>query len=57
MIEKCKDLLQDMKTRLQELISRYNDSGNGSDMVMFDYDMHGGHDVEEKECIYRWYNG
>ena len=37
-VEKAKEVLQDMKTRLRDIIKRYNSSGNGSDMVIYEED-------------------
>ena len=35
---KCKDIIQDIKSRMREMIRRYEASGNGSDMATFDED-------------------
>ena len=56
-VGRCKDLMQDMKARLRELMKRYNIIGNSSDMVVFDHDSDGECEVEENECTCRRYNG
>ena len=57
-VEKLKDLFQDQKHKVREMIARYNQSGNGSDMrVMRDHDsdiedldaFHGGDDDDDDE--------
>ncbi len=53
---KCKELLQDFKTKLRDMIKRYNASGNGSDMMVCDYDSDDARVVEENEETYGRFN-
>ena len=45
--DKCKSIIQEMKTKLRKIIDRYNQSGNGSEMASFDDDS----DVEDNVNI------
>ena len=54
--QKCKDLIQDMKNRLREMIDRYNTSGNGSDMLIHDYDSDDECGIIDNESTYGRFN-
>ena len=55
-IDKAKDLLQDMKSRLRDIVRRYNASGNGSDMRICEYDSDDERLIEENEDTYGRFN-
>ena len=56
--DKCKELIQEQKTKLRGIIGRYNRSGNGSDMAQFDEDTDNEDDDEivENEDTYGRFN-
>ena len=54
--DKCKTIVQDMRTKLRDIIRRYNLSGNGSEMAKHDGDDDGDGGIEETEESYGRFN-
>ena len=54
--DKCKSIISDMKTKLKDIIRRYNLSGNGSDMAKHDDDTDDDGGEEETQDNYGRFN-